>query len=86
VRHRAARLDESSQNAGLPLTPDTHHLIDAARLERMKEGAFLVNVSRGGIVDTFSSTASLAELGRRAAEEAVRLSGQQPLHLCNNID
>jgi D-lactate dehydrogenase len=35
-----------------PLTPATHHLIDAAALARMKRGAMLVNTSRGGILDT----------------------------------
>lgn len=33
------------------LTPDTHHLINAARLGLMKKSAFLINVSRGPIVD-----------------------------------
>src|SRR5690606_32211673 len=27
----------------LPLTPDTHHLIDASAIERMKDGVMLVN-------------------------------------------
>ena len=35
-----------------PLTPATHHLIDAAALARMKPSAMLVNTSRGGLVDT----------------------------------
>lgn len=35
-----------------PLTPDTHHLINAAALAQMKPGAMLVNTSRGGVVDT----------------------------------
>ncbi|HEV7264262.1 MAG TPA: 2-hydroxyacid dehydrogenase [Falsiroseomonas sp.] len=33
-----------------PLTPETAALINAARLARMKRGALLVNVARGGIV------------------------------------
>jgi glyoxylate reductase len=34
-----------------PLTPETHHLIDAAALSRMKSSAILINTARGGIVD-----------------------------------
>ena len=34
-----------------PLTPDTHHLIDAAALRRMRPGAYLINTARGPIVD-----------------------------------
>lgn len=34
-----------------PLTPESHHLLDAARIARMKPGALLVNTSRGGLVD-----------------------------------
>lgn len=36
----------------VPLSPATHHMIDAARIGRMKRGAVLVNTSRGGLVDT----------------------------------
>ncbi|MCM2472502.1 hydroxyacid dehydrogenase [Rhizobium sp. CG5] len=34
-----------------PLTPETHHLINAERLRQMKPTAFLVNTSRGAVVD-----------------------------------
>lgn len=34
-----------------PLTPETHHLIDAKALESMKPTAVLVNTSRGAVVD-----------------------------------
>lgn len=36
----------------LPLTEDTRHMMDARRLEFMKSGSVLVNISRGAIVDT----------------------------------
>ncbi|MEW5931112.1 MAG: 2-hydroxyacid dehydrogenase [Gemmatimonadota bacterium] len=35
-----------------PLTPETHHVIDAAALARMKPGVMLINTGRGALVDT----------------------------------
>lgn len=35
-----------------PLTPQTHHLIDARAIAAMKRGVMLINISRGGIIDT----------------------------------
>jgi len=35
-----------------PLTPMTHHMIDAEAVARMRPGAMLINTSRGGLVDT----------------------------------
>ncbi len=35
----------------LPLTPQSRHLLDRARLAQMKRGAFLINVSRADIVE-----------------------------------
>lgn len=35
-----------------PLTPETHHLIDAHALKQMKDGVMIVNTSRGAVVDT----------------------------------
>lgn len=35
----------------LPLEPATRHLINGRHLDLMKSGAFLINTSRGGIVD-----------------------------------
>jgi D-lactate dehydrogenase len=60
VRELGARyvpLDEAFSGADiialhLPLTPDTHHLVDGSAIRRMKDGVMLVNTSRGGLVDT----------------------------------
>lgn len=35
-----------------PLTPKTHHLIDAAAIAAMKPGVMIINTGRGGLVDT----------------------------------
>ena len=35
-----------------PLTPETHHLIDADAIKMMRDSAILVNTSRGGLIDT----------------------------------
>jgi D-lactate dehydrogenase len=43
----------------LPLTPETHHLIDAESLALIKPGAVLVNTGRGALVDTRAAIDSL---------------------------
>ncbi|MBX3738369.1 MAG: 2-hydroxyacid dehydrogenase [Candidatus Didemnitutus sp.] len=35
-----------------PLTPETHHLVNEPTLAAMKRGAFIVNTSRGKLIDT----------------------------------
>ncbi|HEX7853206.1 MAG TPA: 2-hydroxyacid dehydrogenase [Sphingobium sp.] len=42
-----------------PLTPDTHHLVDAVALERAQEGVQIVNTSRGALIDTTALIAGL---------------------------
>jgi D-3-phosphoglycerate dehydrogenase len=34
-----------------PLTPETHHMIDRARLSKARRGLLLINVARGPLVD-----------------------------------
>jgi D-3-phosphoglycerate dehydrogenase len=46
-----------------PLTPATHHLVDAALLARARPGAILVNCGRGGLLDLDAALAAL-ESGR----------------------
>ncbi len=43
----------------LPLTPATHHLIDADTIARMKPGAIVINTSRGGLIDEPALLAAL---------------------------
>jgi len=35
----------------VPLTQDTHHLLNAQRLSSMKKGAYLINMARGQVVE-----------------------------------
>jgi D-lactate dehydrogenase len=35
-----------------PLTQESHHMIDAAAIDRMKPGVMLINTSRGALLDT----------------------------------
>jgi D-lactate dehydrogenase len=42
-----------------PLTPDTHHLLGASAFARMKPGVFIVNTSRGKLIDTTVLIAAL---------------------------
>jgi phosphoglycerate dehydrogenase-like enzyme len=60
----------------LPLTDATRGLVDADFLARMREGALLVNVARGGVVVTDDLVAALHEGRVRAA---VDVAEQEPL-------
>ncbi|UGY93766.1 2-hydroxyacid dehydrogenase [Streptomyces gobiensis] len=59
-----------------PLTDDTRQLVDADFMTRMKDGALLVNVARGGVVDT---KALLAELERGRLRAALDVTDPEPL-------
>jgi D-lactate dehydrogenase len=43
----------------VPLTPQTHHLLDAARIATMRPGVIIVNTSRGGLIDTPALVAAI---------------------------
>jgi gluconate 2-dehydrogenase len=56
INARYATLDELLAQADfvilqVPYSPETHHLIGAAELAKMKSTAILVNSTRGGVVD-----------------------------------
>jgi (S)-sulfolactate dehydrogenase len=67
---RALPLDELLASSGivavaLPASADTRGLIDAARIARIRPGAVLIHVGRGGVVDDRAVARALAE-GRLA--------------------
>ncbi|HEY9336353.1 2-hydroxyacid dehydrogenase [Kribbella sp. NPDC004138] len=59
-----------------PATPETKRMVDAKFLASMKDGALLVNVARGIVVDT---DALLAELGTRRIRAALDVTDPEPL-------
>ncbi|MFF4041946.1 2-hydroxyacid dehydrogenase [Streptomyces sp. NPDC001816] len=59
-----------------PLTEETHGLVDAEFLARMKDGALLVNVARGAVVDT---KALLAEVENGRITAALDVTDPEPL-------
>ncbi|MFD7975806.1 2-hydroxyacid dehydrogenase [Streptomyces sp. NPDC059071] len=59
-----------------PLTPQTRHLADAGFLTRMKDGALLVNVARGPVVDT---AALLKEVESGRITAALDVTDPEPL-------
>ena len=60
----------------VPLTPQTHGAVAARELAMMKDGALLINVSRGGLVDTEALRPEL-ESGRLQA--ALDVTDPEPL-------
>jgi D-3-phosphoglycerate dehydrogenase len=61
----------------VPLTDETFHLIDEGALSRMKPGAFVVNVSRGGVID--EEALGRALIGGRLAGAALDVFEFEPL-------
>jgi phosphoglycerate dehydrogenase-like enzyme len=55
----------------VPLTPDTEGLVDATFLSSMKDGALVVNVARGKVVDTDALLAEVTSQRLRAALDVV---------------
>ena len=60
-----------------PLTPESHHMLDAAMLARMRPDAYLIVVSRGGIVEEGALAAALGE--GRLAGAAIDVAEQEPM-------
>jgi phosphoglycerate dehydrogenase-like enzyme len=73
----------------LPLTPDTHHLLNRAAIAGMKPHAVLVNTSRGAVVDEGALVDALRD-GRLAAAgldvfEAEPVAPDNPLLTLDNV-
>jgi glyoxylate reductase len=63
----------------VPLTSDTYHLIDSESLKKMKKTAFLINTSRGPVVDTQALIQALQE--NRIGGAALDVTDPEPLPL-----
>jgi (S)-sulfolactate dehydrogenase len=61
----------------VPLTPATHHLIDAEKLALMRRDAILVNTARGGVVDEVALATALKS--GRLAGAALDVFESEPL-------
>ena len=74
----------------VPLNDQTHHLIDAEALAKMKPGAILVNTARGGVVDAQALIESLrsGHLGGAALDvlEAEAAVGEEAELLSRSYD
>jgi phosphoglycerate dehydrogenase-like enzyme len=60
----------------LPLTPESKNFINANRIKKMKDGATLINVARGAIVDT---DALVAELNSGRITAGLDVTDPEPL-------
>ncbi len=60
----------------VPSLPETRHMIGAAELARIKDGALLINTARGAIVD---EAALIAELGKKRFTAALDVYETEPL-------
>ena len=60
----------------VPYSPETHHLIGAAQIAKMKPTAILINTARGGVVDDVALVQALKE--RRIAGAALDVFEDEP--------
>ena len=59
-----------------PLNEDSHHLLSRQRIERMKDGAFIINTGRGALLDTAALLDAL-EAGRLGGAALDVLEGEE---------
>lgn len=63
----------------VPLTPENHHVVDAALLARTKPGAVLVNCGRGGLLDLDAALVAL-ESGQLSGVGLDVFESEPPAH------
>jgi D-3-phosphoglycerate dehydrogenase len=91
---RSLEMEEALKTADilslhLPLTKDTHHLINAESLRKMRTTSLLLNTARGGLVDTVALADALrrgqiAGAGLDVLEQEP-LTTDHPLRTCPNL-
>ena len=73
----------------VPLTAETHHLIDVTKLAKMKPDAILINTARGGVVDEAAIANALraGKLGGAALDvfDQEPLPAGSPLAVCPHL-
>lgn len=73
----------------VPLTPETRHLLDGDNLRSMKRTAYLINTSRGSVIDELALTRALQEGWIAGAGldvfEQEPLSASSPLLAMDNV-
>ena len=71
----------------VPLTQETHHLLDTAAIAKMKKGAIVINAARGGVIDEEALANALKEsqLGGAALDvfETEPVTAESGSHLAN---
>ena len=71
----------------IPYSQNTHHLIDADTLNRMKPGTFLINAARGGLIDENALVEALTSghIAGAALDVFEQEPYQGPLLNCSNV-
>ena len=88
-------IDQLSEHAGeievliliVPLNDSTHHLVDAQLLAKLPDGALVVNVARGPVVDTDALVAEVSSGRLSVASDVFEpepLPADHPLWQCPN--
>jgi D-3-phosphoglycerate dehydrogenase len=67
----------------IPHLDDTHHFIDADALDRMKSSAYLINTSRGPVVDELALVSALQ--AEKIAGAGIDVYEQEPLSADNPL-